>query len=253
MSTDLKTSGADQAIFLRFSLNTHAEERIAERTTMSPADVLEVLNTGRAVRLNDPAKHFERRAYYLFFSKRDKEHLVAVTRPTTQLHGSGIVVTVLTRGQYENDHGPLRSEALLSAGRRVLDPADYIAMREDVRRARADAGGLPWKRRDLNVQVHYWDGDCKAACQRVGPPRVPMKHLVDHGLAGVHRHPAFWSWLESKLTAAGLNLGLKLERIEVSAPGVGLIELDHHQPLVDQPAPFPDSELELTAEDSPTT
>ena len=239
MNIDTRSDTVDQAIFLRFSLNEHAEQRTAERSTMLPAEILEVLNTGRAVRLNDPARHIKHRAYYLIFSVRDNKHLVAVTRPTTKLHSNGTVVTVLTREQYENDHGRLHSDKLLNASRRVLDRTAYEAMREQIRQVREDATGLPWKRNWLNIHVHYWDSECNAMCLRVGAPRVPMKHLVDHGLAAVHRHPAFWTWLEKKLKMAGLNLGLKLERIEVSAPGIDLIELDHKDPLVDQPDSCP--------------
>ena len=52
----------DAAIFLRFALSRHAEHRIEERSTMTSAEILELLNAGRAVRLNDPFRHLERRA-----------------------------------------------------------------------------------------------------------------------------------------------------------------------------------------------
>lgn len=239
---------ADKAIFLSFTLNDHAELRIAERSTMTPAEVLDVLNTGRSVRLNDPARHFQKRAYYLFFSARDNKHLVAVTRPSTELFGSGAMVTLLTQEQYENDHGRLHSDLLLKAARQVLDRRAYESMRELVRQRREDRTGLPFRRKDMNVSVHYWADDFQPKIRRIGAPRVPMQHLLEHGLAAVHRHPAFWTWLQTRLAAVGLDLSVSFDRIEVSVPGEEPVQLDHGDTMVDSPAAFPDSEFELTDE-----
>jgi len=231
----------DAAIFLRFALSRHAEHRIEERSTMTSAEILELLNAGRAVRLNDPFRHFERRAHYLIFSRLDNKHLVAVTRPATTLHATGIVVTVLERTQYEHDRGLLDPDKLLLAARSVLDRAAYEVMREQLRRERKDATGLHLKRSELNVHVHCWDADFNSVCLRIGSPRVPTRHLAEHGLAGVHRHPDFWHWLRARLQSADPKLDLKLERIELSAPGFGILELDHREPLVEHPCPSSDA------------
>lgn len=250
MSEELDTPDrvdADRAIFLSFTLNEHAEQRIGERSTMAPAEVLEVLNTGRSVRLNDPARHFQKRAYYLFFSARDNKPFVAVTRPATKLRDSGVLVTLLTQEQYENDHGRLHSDLLLKAARQVLDRPAYEALRTAVRQRREDRTGLSFRRKDMNVSVHYWGKGYQLQSRRVGPPRVPMQHLLEHGLAAVHRHPAFWAWLQTRLTAVGLDLSVSVDRIEVSVPGVEPVQLDYRDAMVESPAAFPDSELELPA------
>ncbi|ABM96893.1 hypothetical protein Mpe_B0114 (plasmid) [Methylibium petroleiphilum PM1] len=128
---------------------------------------------------------------------------------------------------------------LVRTAKILLDDAGYA------RYCAILAGQCPDSMRpnQVRVLVHYWDAQHNAQCLRLSNPKVPQQHLLDHGLAAVNRHPAFWTWLAGRFAALGIDPGLKIDKLEayLSVPHKAneTVELDLEATMVDDPAPYP--------------
>ncbi len=214
--------------YLQFELSAHARQRIAERTGLAPDAVLELLNTGRALALNDAQRHFQGRGYQLFVSATDQRAFVAIVRASWVTGRAGTMISVLTQVQYERDRGPLAAEVLLRAARMVLSARSYRAYRAAMQ--------APWRRRALKVVLQGWDADLRPARVVVGTPRVPAAFIATHGIERLHCHPGFWGWLAQRTAVAGLPAGLKVERLQVERGDLAPVVLDLGASVLDDAA-----------------
>jgi hypothetical protein len=213
--------------YLRFGLSAHARQRIVERTGLAPDGVLDWLNTGRTLPLNDPQRHRQRRGYHLFVSPTDGCAFVAIVRATWVTGHAGTVISVLTQAQYERDRGPLAAELRLRAARMLPAHGD--------RAARAAAQAC-WRRRTLKVVLQGWDADLRPARVVVGTPRVPVAFIEAHGIERLHCHPGFWGWLAQRAAVAGLSADLRVERLEVELGDQAPVVLDLGASVIGDPA-----------------
>lgn len=216
--------------YLRFALSAHASQRIVERTGLAPAAVLELLNTGRALALNDAARQAEQRGYYLFVSPSDQRAFVAIVRVAWITGHTGTVISVLTQAQYERDRGPLAAELRLRAAR-MVGPA----LREPAYREIRAAVPRPCRRRALKVVLQGWDAELRPARVVVGTPPVPAAFIAAHGLARLHCHPGFWDWLAKRAAVAGVAADLRVKRLELEWDDQAPVVLDLGAAVIDEP------------------
>lgn len=212
--------------YLQFELSAHAKQRIAERTGLTPDAVLDLLNAGRTLPLNDAHRHPQGRGYHLFVSASDRQAFVAIVRPAWVTGSTGTMISVLTEAQYERDRGPLAAEVLLRAARMVLSEHSYRAVRAAMQPS--------WRRRALKVVLQGWDADLRPARVVVGTPPVPAAFIAAHGLERLHCHPGFWSWLAQRAVVAGLCADLKVERLEVELGDQAPVVLDLGAAVIDE-------------------
>lgn len=214
--------------YLQFELSAHARQRIVERTGLAPDAVLEWLNTGRTLPLNDPQRHRQRRGYHLFVSPTDQQAFVAIVRATWITGHTGTVISVLTGAQYERDRGPLAAELRQRAARMVLSAHSDRAARAAMQ--------TRWRRRTLKVVLQGWDADLRPARVVVGMPRVPAAFIEAHGLERLHCYPGFWGWLAQRAAVAGLSADLRVERLEVERGDQEPVVLDLGASVIGDPA-----------------
>lgn len=214
--------------YLQFELSAHARQRIVERIGLAPDAVLELLNAGRALPLNDAQRHSQGRGYQLFVSPSDRQAFVAIVRASWVTGHAGTVISVLTQMQYERDRGPLAAEVLLRAARLVLSERSYGEYQAAIPR--------PWRRRALKVVLQGWDADLRPARVVVGTPRVPAAFIAAHGLERLHCHPGFWGWLAQRAAVAGLSADLKVERLLVELGDLAPVVLDLGASVLDDAA-----------------
>lgn len=165
---------------------------------------------------------------------RDLAESVAA-QPSQDAEGTS-ALPLLGRGTTEAM--PIVARATLQRVALLLLPAEaYVEL------ARHMAGQVSTPRpRQVRLLVHYWDSEHNAKCLRLSNPKVPGKHLADHGLAAVHCHPQFPIWLAEKLNATGIDEPIKIERIQAyltdSHRSCPAVELDLDARLVDNPEPY---------------
>jgi hypothetical protein len=200
---------------MRTALSDHARERAAERTDMTPEAIIDLLHTGRAVQLNNPDRHAERRAYFLCFSQSNKQFFVAVTAPADDARKSGTLVTILSLEQHETDRGEINFETKCRAARLTMTPADYQAFKAELAKS-CDHPSLLAKR-DIRVALFYFDTHQNRRRLMLGGTRVPLRHLVEHGLASIHTHPAFWAALSERVASAEISENVTIDCVEVWA------------------------------------
>lgn len=195
------------------ALSDHARVRAAERTDMAPEAIIDLLHTGRAVRLNNPELHHERRAYFLCFSPSNKQFFIAITKPADDPRKPGTLVTILTLEQYQADRGEVSFDYKCSAARLMLN-------RDDFRIFKAELAGVcqipcaPAKR-DIRAALYYFDAHHDRQRLLLGSTKVPLCFLTEHGLGSIHTHPAFWKSLAERVATAGLSAEVTIDRVEV--------------------------------------
>ena len=200
---------------MRTALSDHARERAAERTDMTPEAIIDLLHTGKAVQLNNPDRHFQRRAYFLCFSQTNKQFFVAVTHPAEDASKSGTLVTILSLDQHETDRGEVNFENKCRAARLVLGTAQYQAYKAELAQFCDQPNGL--SKRDIRAALFYFDAHHNRRRLMLGSTQVPLRHLVEHGLSCIHTHPAFWSGLAERVAAAGISETVTIDSVEVWA------------------------------------
>jgi hypothetical protein len=92
----------------------HAIESLIMRTRMSADDLMEILMAGRGIWMNNPANHWQNRAYVLIYSVEDAAFFIVIIACDPGKK-TGAIVTVLTREQFENDKGEIDRRFLVRA------------------------------------------------------------------------------------------------------------------------------------------
>lgn len=217
MTHDLEKSEKSTAKVtnMRTAPSDHARERAAERTDMTPEAIIELLHTGRAVQLNNPDRHFEQRAYFLCFSQTNKQFFVAVTKPAEDARKSGTLVTILSLEQHETDRGEISFENKSRAARLAMGTAEYQAYKDTLAQSCDQPKQLA--KRDIRAALFYFDSHKSNRRLMLGSTKVPLRHLLEHGLSSIHTHPAFWSSLAERVAAAGISENVTIDRVEVWA------------------------------------
>lgn len=198
---------------MRTALSDHARERAAERTDMEPEAILEMLHTGRAVQLNNPDRHFERRAYVLCFSPSNKQFFVAITRPAADARRSGTLVTILSIEQHEKDRGEIPFETKRRAARLAMGSAAFRAYEDEL--AASFNQERPLAKRDVRAALFFFDSNHTRRRLMLGSTKVPLSHLLEHGLNNMHTHPAFWDAIAERVTANNIPSDVTIDRVEV--------------------------------------
>jgi hypothetical protein len=199
-------------------MSQHARQRAAERSSVAPSRVLEMVKTRHAVTLPFRAAN---RSYHLFFDKVKISFMVAVVAIEGGCKsGSASVVTVLTREHFENDAGPIGKKALRIAASRVLDPVDF-------RRWEQEEFGPRITRRRYRVFTYFKREDGTTACATFKDAPV-CEHFVDeHALTNATAHPGFWNWYARQANRVSLPIASVVSmriadtvkvRLDISAP-----------------------------------
>ena len=211
-----------------------AEQHEADRGRILPAHLLQA---ARNMMPNEEFDAYGQAARERLGSLAATAHTATEPKSHSSLPAFALIddmsTSLLTRG------------ALLRAARVLLDGSDFNRFCSRLSNGPA-ASRL--RSNQVRILVHYWDAGHEHRCLRLANPKVPAQHLEKNGLAAVNRHPAFWPWLASKIEAAGLDLGVKVSKIEAHITLPGLcdepIELDLEAPLVENPEPYPAGDFE---------
>ncbi|WP_028209042.1 hypothetical protein [Paraburkholderia nodosa] len=214
----IKITAALSACGYSVDMSQHARLRAAERTSVAPSRVLELVTTRCAVALPFRSAN---RSYHLFLDKEKMIFMVAVVAIEGGSESSpASVVTVLTREHFENDAGPIGKKALRIAASRVLDPVDF-------RRWEQREFGPGGMRRRYRVLTYYKRKDGTTGCKVFNDAPV-CEHFVDeYALTNAAGHPGFWDWYARQASRASLPIASVVSmriadtdkiRLEVSAP-----------------------------------
>ncbi|MBG6083189.1 hypothetical protein [Rubrivivax gelatinosus] len=158
------------------------------------------------------------------------EEAVVLSAPLSTEPRDVSVIDFLTRGG-RAALSTLTYPTLLTLARALLSWPDRIAYKGRLRK-RLPKGGLPYRKGDVKVMLHYVTSSGDRRCLRLSNPSVPEDHLLDHGLANIHTHRSFWTWMAKKLETAGIQMEVSITSIEVYvyAPGAAeeaaTVELD---------------------------
>ncbi|GLS93512.1 hypothetical protein GCM10007918_08030 [Piscinibacter gummiphilus] len=172
-----------------------------------------MLNTGKGVPLNDPSRHHELRAYYLFFARCDSSWYVAVARASWCFQSPGLVVTVLTQRQYEHDRGEISSESLSSAARQAIGGVEEFPL------APPSADRELVRRQDVKVVMTGWDCDFTPRRVVLGTPPLPHKRVTRCEAVETCNAASIWPWIQQRTRTLGIDPSFRLERLEVHACG----------------------------------
>jgi hypothetical protein len=191
----LKITAALSACGYNVDMSQHARQRAAERSSVAASRVLEMVTTRQAVTL--PFRDANR-SYHLFLDKVRMIFMVAVVAiEGGSKSNSASVVTVLTRGQFENDAGPIGKKALRIAASRVLDPVELRSWEQ----GEFGPGGT---RRRYRVFTYYKREDGSTGCEIFNDAPV-CEHFVDeHALTNAAGHPGFWDWYARRASRVSL-------------------------------------------------
>lgn len=191
----LKITASLSACGYSVDMSQHARQRAAERSSVAPSRVLEMVTTRHAVTLPFRSAN---RSYHLFLDRMKMAFMVAVVaieRGTTS--NSASVVTVLTREHFENDAGPIGKKALRIAASRVLDPVDF-------RRWEKGEFGPGGTRRRYRIFTYYRREDGSTGCEIFNDAPVCDQFVDEHALTNAAGHPGFWDWYARQASRASL-------------------------------------------------
>lgn len=100
-------------VVVTFVLSPHAEQRVVERTSLTPKAVTALLNAPHPVLTGYQPE--DNRVHVIFYSERDDDHFFAVTNLR-----NGIVATILNFRQYRWRFGEVEVTKLFKAKRKVV-------------------------------------------------------------------------------------------------------------------------------------
>lgn len=227
-TAQIKSNNAVLHAMPHFSINcATALKRLQERSTMTPDQLIELLEDGRSVWLNNPDKHWENRGYILVYSVADNAFLIPIV--AKEKHNSAVMVTVLTKVQYETDKGLIPESTLRRAFNSAtggtqsfecvgLSPSSAAAKRAN-RMAQKEAQKAKWFDEQFAIILDY----------RVGSGVITRKHLfnppgqdsesVRSDPQSIIDQPGFWDWFGQVTTEKSIAVESVLV-IKVKAPGV---------------------------------
>lgn len=185
---------------MKFDLTTHAMDRIKEkvRTDITPDALLDILNSGRAILIGNPLTRANQRAAYLFFSHVDQQFLAAIVGVPDE-NRPGIVITLLSQDQLENDLGPLNMALYCRAAKMIMADAEYAAWFQ------ANYGEKP-KGLQLAIRHAIAGGGYKTSFIRY--PHNDIDDLLGAGFLSLNTNLEFISWLNERLQKKGIDLSV---------------------------------------------
>lgn len=191
--------------FLNLRASNHANERISQRLSLGQAEVVNLLNDGRAIVLNNLFSREDQRGYYLFYSKTDKDFFVAVVAVNKPEIG-GEVVTVLTRQQFEADLGhEIPVDARKRAAQSNMDARSYEEWRRNLASIPGADPAADRARARIRIRLDYWDEALAKKSLMLG--RIPneLGIHVDHELNKIPLQTGFLGWLNEKIKTKGVS------------------------------------------------
>lgn len=184
----------------------HALGRIGDRLTMSGEAVLRLINDGRTVCLSSPFKNFQNRGRFLFYSPLDSDFFVAVIA-ISDVSRKGLLVTVLTREQYEQDvGGELNVGTMKRAARMALIPKEYRAWILKTCPPDELAVSVSGKFKNIRLNVEYWDEESGRESIFLSNLPVGADVLMSAPIRELLEIEDFSSWLLERLKRKGIPL-----------------------------------------------
>lgn len=225
ITTEINVSPKSLPAMPEFCLySMHAVDRMLERSNMTPEDVLDILQSGRGIWLNNPQNHWQKRGYLLIYSVKDAQFYVVVVSVAEKTAG---IVTILTQAQYENDRGPL-DRSTLSRAIRSTAPEDVAKAwkRQGVERTMTMAERIAHRRSELQVWkaakfaviVDYRQpSGVVERAEFFDPPGSDSADVLANP-PSVLEQEGFWSWFAEKATEFEVPVELVFE-MKVRPPG----------------------------------
>lgn len=184
---------------LRVTLSPHAAERITDRLSLSMEEVMAMINQGRTICLTNLFLNYSRRGKFIFYSAADNDFFIAIIG-FSEVSDTGILITVLTREQYENDTGEkisfgYRSRAVASA----VGRDEYNEWR--TRDALSDLGAknCNGNYKNIRLKIDYLDNDMNAATVILRSPPIGIDLFLSKPMRELLEIDTFSDWLLTRI------------------------------------------------------
>lgn len=214
MPTTSPTPPATRIAQRFYFVDDHALDRLGTRTAMTPAQLLELLHTGRSVWLTNVDKNTRRRGHILVYSATDQAWYVVVVAVDDPAAGAAIV-TVLERAHFEADLGqPIDSSWLYRAMAPVVPQHEASAWRQanmapsrrEQRSANRRAAALARSSSGrVKFKVDYRDPATAVILRAEFDSSRGYEAAADmEDIKVCLNDDAFWKWLGQQLSKAGV-------------------------------------------------